>query len=257
VWKVIRISVLLLALALVLASTWLDRVRTTSWKDTLWVGVFPMNGDGSEAADRYIASLTTEDFASLETFFTNEARHYGVTVQRPIRIELYPSPKEKPPLLAPGSGPIATAWWSIKIRWFARRAADVPGRAPSHIRVFVLYHDPELTERVPHSLGLQKGLVGVVHAFADPQMRGQNNIVIAHETLHTVGATDKYDLETGGPQYPDGFAEPDRDPRYPQDKAEIMAGQRAVSPQEHEMPGGLRDVVVGPATAREIGWTRR
>jgi len=257
VWKVIRISVLLLALAVVAASTWLDRVRTTSWKETLWVGVFPVNGDGSETAERYIASLTTEDFASLETFFASEAQRYGVTVQQPIRIELYPSPKDKPPLLAPGSGLIATAWWSLKVRWYAHRAADVPGRAPSHIRVFVLYHDPELTERVPHSLGLQKGLVGVVHAFADPQMRGQNNIVIAHETMHTVGATDKYDLESGEPLFPDGFAEPERNPRYPQDKAEIMAGQRALSPQEHAMPDGLRDVVVGPATAREIGWTRR
>ncbi|HEY1283163.1 MAG TPA: hypothetical protein VGE96_01665 [Steroidobacteraceae bacterium] len=256
-WKVIRISVLLLALAVVLASTWLDRLRTTSWKETLWVGVFPMNGDGSVVAERYIASLTTEDFASLEQFFANEAGRYGLAIQRPVRIELYPSPKEKPPLLAPGSGVVATAWWSLKIRWFAHRAADVPGRAPSHIRVFVLYHDPDVTDRVPHSLGLQKGLVGVVHAFADREMNGQNSIVIAHETMHTVGATDKYDLESGDPQYPDGFAEPDRDPRYPQDKAEIMAGQRAISPREHEMPSGLRDVVVGPATAHEIGWTRK
>ena len=256
-WKVIRISVLLLVLAVVLTSTYLDRVRTTSWKETLWVGIFPMSADGSEAADRYIASLTTEDFASVEAFFASEATRYGVTVQRPIRIELYPSPKEKPPTLAPGANVLATAWWSLKIRWFAHRAADVPGRAPSHIRVFVLYHDPAVTERVPHSLGLQKGLIGVVHAFADPQMRGQNNIVIAHETLHTVGATDKYDLESGEPLFPDGYAEPDRNPRYPQDKAEIMAGQRALTPSEHEMPNGLRDVLVGAATAREIGWTRR
>lgn len=248
---------LLVALAIVLGSTYLDRVRTTSWKDTLWVGIFPINGDGSDAADRYIASLTTEDFASLETFFASESARYGVTVQRPIRIELYPSPKEKPPALASGSGVLGTAWWSLKIRWYAHRAADVPGRAPSHIRVFVMYHDPAVTERVPHSLGLQKGLVGVVHAFADPQMRGQNNIVIAHETLHTVGATDKYDLESGEPLFPDGYAAPDRNPRYPQEKAEIMAGQRALSPREYEMPSGLRDVLVGPTTAREIGWTRR
>lgn len=256
-WKFIRISVLLLVLASVLATTWLDRVRTTSWKDTLWIGIFPMNADGSAAADRYVASLTTEDFASLEEFYGSEAARYGVSVRRPVRIELYPSPKEVPPMLEPGSGAIATAWWSLKIRWFARRAADVPGRAPSHIRVFVLYHDPDVSETVPHSLGLQRGLVGVVHAFADRGMRGQNNIVIAHETMHTVGATDKYDLESGEPTYPDGFAEPDRQPRYPQDKAEIMAGQRAVSATKQEMPDDLREVLVGPATAREIGWMRK
>ena len=40
------------------------------------------------------------------------------------------------------------------------------------------------------------------------------------------GATDKYDLPTGLPQYPAGFAEPRLEPRYPQQFAEIMAGQK-------------------------------
>jgi hypothetical protein len=140
---------------------------------------------------------------------------------------------------------------------FARSAAKVPGRTPARIRMFVLYHDPAVKEPVPHSLGLQKGLVGVVHAYADAQMAGQNNIVIAHETLHTVGATDKYDLETGAPIYPAGYAEPDAEPRFPQRYAEIMAGQRALSEREREMPAELSDVAVGLATAGEIGWTRK
>jgi hypothetical protein len=86
-------------------------------------------------------------------------------------------------------------------------------------------------------------------------MAGENNIVIAHELMHTLGATDKYDLGTGAPIYPAGFAEPDREPRYPQQSAEIMAGRRALSPTDFEMPSGLRDVVVGVATAGEIRWT--
>ena len=55
---------------------------------------------------------------------------------------------------------------------------------------------------MPDSHGLQKGLVGVVHAFADDTMTGSNAVVIAHELLHTVGASDKYDLTTGAPLYP-------------------------------------------------------
>jgi len=58
---------------------------------------------------------------------------------------------------------------------------------PEDIRIFVLYHDPALTPVVPHSLGLAKGLIGVVYAFAAPEMTGGNNVVIAHEMLHTVG----------------------------------------------------------------------
>jgi len=44
------------------------------------------------------------------------------------------------------------------------------------IRLFVLYHDPEHTYAVPHSLGLQKGLLGVVYAYAD----GLRAVMAAH-----------------------------------------------------------------------------
>lgn len=256
-WKIFRVTVLVLLLIGVSAMTWFDRITSTSWQNTLWVGLFPLNGDGSEATEQYVRGLTVADFASIETFFAGEAPRFGVSVTRPVRVELYPSPRSAPPMLAPHAGYLATAWWSLKVRWFAHRAADIPGRAPSKIRVFVVYHDPAIEEHVPHSLGLQKGLVGVVHAFADKQMRGENNIIIAHETLHTLGATDKYDPESGAPLYPEGYAEPDRAPRFPQAKAEIMAGRLAVSATEQEMPQDLRDVIVGPATAREIGWSRR
>lgn len=256
-WKIIRITVLLLVLAVVSAATWLDRVSTTTWDKTLWVGIFPLNGDGSDAASRYINDLTVEDFSSIESFFAEEAARYGVKVERPVRVDLYPSPRELPPALAPGSNPVQVMWWSVKMRLYARRVSAVPGRPRSHIRVFVLYHDPTVSETVPHSLGMQKGLIGVVHAFADRNMTGSNNIVIAHETMHTVGATDKYDLQTGAPIYPHGYAEPDLSPRFPQRYAEIMAGQRAISDREQEMPETLRDVIVGEKTAQEIGWTRQ
>jgi hypothetical protein len=104
---------------------------------------------------------------------------------------------------------------------------------------------------------MQKGLVGVVHAFADPQMTRTNNVVIAHEILHTLGATDKYDPATLAPLFPIGYAEPDREPRFPQTLTEIMAGRFAVDSRTFEMPDSLDDVRVGAATALEIRWTGR
>jgi hypothetical protein len=256
VWKAIRIGLLLVVLAAVATQAWLDRVSTQGWHATLWVGIFPLNGDGTPQAQRYVEGLSVKDFADIEDFFAREAHRYGVPVEEPVHVELYPVGSELPPALKPGSGPLGIAWWSLKLRWFAAHASQVPGRAPPRIRMFVLYHDPATLDRVPDSHGLQKGLIGIVHAFAESTMAGSNNIVIAHELLHTVGATDKYDLTTGTPLYPDGFADPHQKPLYPQNNAELMAGRRPLSAQEAQMPQSLRSVVVGPATASEIRWTR-
>jgi hypothetical protein len=103
---------------------------------------------------------------------------------------------------------------------------------------------------------LQKGLVGVVHAYAQRAMTRTNNVVIAHEILHTLGATDKYDPASLAPLYPAGYAEPDLQPRYPQRLTEIMAGRYAVDETTFEMPESLTDVRAGDETAREIRWVR-
>jgi len=254
VWKTIRITVLLVVLVIVAGRTWLDRVETQSWKRPLWVGIYPLNADGSPSAQSYIADLSAADFASIATFFEREAHRFAVALDEPVHIELYPQGKELPPQLDSNTGPFGVMWWSLKMRWFAMQATKVPGRTPSRIRIFVLYHDPSWQQSVPDSHGLQKGLIGVVHAFAARSMAGSNNIVIAHELMHTLGATDKYKLSTGEPLYPVGFAEPDRRPLYPQPSAEIMAGRRALSATDFDMPSSLKDVVVGPATASEIRW---
>ena len=256
-WRNIRIFILLLVLLWAAVHTWFDRYYSTGWKQPLWVGIFPVNADGSAAAQSYIDGLETREFADIEDFMAREAHRYGKQLAEPVHIVLYPQVKQVPPQLERGDGVIGTAWWSLKLRWFAWRAADTKGRAPPRIRMFVLYHDPSTLQTVPDSHGMQKGLIGVVHTFAVRSMAGSNNIVVAHELLHTLGATDKYDPSTGAPLFPIGFAEPDRRPLYPQDEAEIMAGRRALSAQDAQMPAGLSDVVVGPATAAEIRWTHR
>ncbi|HXY95655.1 MAG TPA: hypothetical protein VEH00_01695 [Steroidobacteraceae bacterium] len=254
-WRNIRILALLLVLGAVALEQLLERVHTQSWRETLWVGIYPLNADGSRVAQSYIEALKREDFIAIESFFAREAHRYGVRVDEPVHVELYPQGNELPPELAPGTGPFGIAWWSLRLRWFAAHAAGVAGRVPSRIRLFVLYHDPATLERAPDSHGLQKGLVGIVHAFATGAMTGSNDIVIAHELMHTVGATDKYHLASGEPVYPIGYGDPAQQPLYPQAEAEIMAVRRALSPQESELPRGLQSVVVGPATALEIRWT--
>lgn len=250
-WRRIRIGVLLLILFVVVATTLSDRRRTTDWSFPLWVGVFPVNGDGNPSTQQYIDGLAVEQFESIDEFFATEASGYGVTLEQPVKVVLYPAVTEPPPRLPPAAGVPGTIWWSLKLRYYTWQQAS---HTPADIRIFVLYHDAATTSAVPHSLGLQAGLLGVVYAYADESLDEPNNVVIAHEVLHTLGATDKYDPETNQPLYPQGYGEPDAEPLLPQAMAEIMAGRIAISETEAEMPAALADAVVGPETAREIRW---
>jgi hypothetical protein len=73
--------------------------------------------------------------------------------------------------------------------------------------------------------------------------------------MHTLGANDKYD-DRGHARFPEGLADPTRQPLYPQPGAEIMARNVPISPTEERPPETLSELFVGEETAREIGWRR-
>ncbi len=254
-FKTLRVAILLVILLVVALTTWQDRYRSTRWREPLFVAIYPVAADDSTVTRSYIDSLTGEQFKDIDLFFAREAEHYRLRTDEPIRSRLKPEIKELPPQRAPQAGILGTALWSLKLRFWAWNISR-HANEPADVRIFVLYHDPELTPTVPHSLGLTKGLIGVVYAFAAPAMGGANNVVIAHELLHTVGATDKYDLANDAPRFPDGFGDPRQVPLYPQRAAEIMAGRRMLAPNRWQQPSSLDEVVVGTATALEIRWAR-
>lgn len=254
-WRILRMTLLLLMLVAVAGTAWLDRVSTRDWREPLWVGVFPVAADDYAITADYLAGLGPAPFAPIEEFFAAASRGFAVTPQ-PVHVELYPRLARLPPALPRDAGAFRTALWSLAMRWYAWRATSGAGRAPANIRLFVLYHAPQRLAVLPDSRGLARGLLGVVHAYADHDHEGANNVVIAHELLHTLGATDKYDPVSLMPRWPGGYAQPQRQPRHPQPLAEIMAGRRAISAREAVMPDSLDRVVVGADTAREIAWVR-
>ena len=138
------------------------------------------------------------------------------------------------------------------MRWWASSVADDQDRVDPDVQIFVRYHSPQDEIILENSVGLQKGMVGIVNAFASRRHAGSNNVIIAHEFLHTLGATDKYNLGNGLPIFPDGYAEPARKPLYPQRYAEIMGGRIARSDDDAIIPQSLKYVVIGDATAAEI-----
>ena len=99
---------------------------------------------------------------------------------------------------------------------------------------------------------MQKGMIGIVNAYAGRRQAGFNNVIISHEFLHTLGATDKYDPANGLPEFPLGFAEPKRIPLFPQRFAEIMGGRIPMSDTTAMIPDNLKHVLIGAETAQEI-----
>ena len=229
------------------------KLRSTSWNESLWVIIYPLNGDGSETAARYINSLERETFEPIEDYMKEEAKIYKVEQTRPVTVRIAPLVDELPPEPPRSPNIFSIMWYSLRLRFWAFMSDNYDGPAKD-IRMFVLYYDPERHEVLDDSMGLQKGMMSVARAFANWKMEPQNNIVITHELLHTVGATDKYEKETGQPIFPEGYADPDKTPLLPQEEAEIMAGRIPISETEAQMPKSLWYTVIGPETAREINW---
>jgi hypothetical protein len=253
-FRKLRILLLLLILATVAQSAWLAHSRATDWHSTLQVAVYPIDADGSPAVAKYIASLAEENFDDVEAFLAREAQRHGVTTLRPVDVSLAPPIAALPPVPPRHPGMLDVVSWSLRLRWWAWRNDTASGPAPQ-VRMFVLYHDAAV-DSVQHSVALVRGLIGLVNGYGARSMAAQNNVVIAHELLHTLGATDKYDPVDNLPRHPDGYAEPERVPLHPQSAAEIMGGRIPLSAAEAEMPASLDEVIVGAKTAAEIGWLR-
>ncbi len=252
-FKTLRIFVLLLILAAVALGAWRSKTRSVEWKYALPVNIYLINADGSNVTAEYLRSLKLADFMAIEAFMKDEAEHYGHISQASIEIRLAGVLATMPPAPPKNGSMLEVIMWSLKMRWWTYRNAKTSGPDPQ-VKLFLLYFDPARTNHLDHSTGLQKGLIGRVNVFAAADMISQNNVVIVHEFLHTLGATDKYDLASNQPVYPDGYAVPGQAPLLPQKFAEIMAGRIPLSQSLAETPAGLHETVIGEKTAMEINW---
>jgi len=253
-FRQLRIAILLYILAFAAVGNYLAKARSTDWDDTLWVDLYPINADGSEQTQAYIDGLEQADFAAIEGYFARDAHRYGVGLEKPFRIELADQVTRQIPELPTDPGIIDTMLWSLKMRWFALRVQRDSDRPAPDIQLFALYYDANATQRLDRSTALQRGLIAVAKVFANRAEAGSNQVVMAHELLHTLGSTDKYAPGTNEPIYPLGYADPSADPLLPQKQAELMAGRIPIAHGAAEMPQSLDETMIGPATALEIRW---
>ena len=253
--KRLRIAVLVYALLFVAGAQFFMARQTTDWDAPLWVDIYAVAGDAAPVTRSFVDGLTATEFADAEAFLAREAKRYGVGLEQPFRVRVV-GEHLGPPALPARPGRLDVLWWSLRMRWLAatlRWQAEGPS---GDIIVFAVFHEPAAGIALDRSTALHKGLIAVANLFADRGARATNQIVLAHELLHTLRATDKYSAGSNAPSYPDGYAAPDARPLLPQTKAELMAGRIPLAEARAEMPRSLRDVVIGPKTAHEIGWQR-
>ncbi|MGB4812717.1 MAG: hypothetical protein WBP13_09620 [Methylophilaceae bacterium] len=253
-WKKFRIVILLLILTTVAQKTWLDQADL-DWKDNFYIAVYPVNADGSEKVSMYLRTLTRDDFEPISAYFVNQSADYHLGLRRPIEVQLGEQVTSIPPVPPSQGSVLSNIIWSLKFRFFAWQNSPKINVKPA-VRLYLLYYNPETHPQLSHSTALNKGRIGRVNLFGDKAYAKQNLVILTHELLHTLNATDKYDLNNTLPIYPDGFAEPNKMPLYPQDLAEIMGGRVPINETQADIPKSLQQTIIGEKTAKEIGWLR-
>jgi hypothetical protein len=252
-WSRWRIGFLIIILIIVGEMAISNESRISKWYAPAVVAVHIIPADDSPHTAQFIDTINLDSFLGLEWFFTRNAKVYEFELENPIKLHLAHKPYTYPPMPPKQPNLITAIFWSLQMRFWASGIEYKNGMKPD-IQLFLLYHDPEITNRVPHSFGLKKGRLGVANLFASNDMAASNKVVVVHELLHTLGASDKYNAANNMPLYPDGYAEPDKDPLYPQTKGEIMGGRIPISLTEATIPFGLGQMDIGSTTAKEIYW---
>jgi hypothetical protein len=250
--RYIRYLILLLILFAVAAHEVIVNAKISGWEKTLNVRLFVVNGDGRRATSKYIDSLQPENFSAVERFVNQGAKGYGITIKA-VNVSYAGELQSIPPQVPVENTALHNILWSLHFRGWALYQSYRARKGSADINLFISYYDTATTQALRHSVGLKGGLIALINGFADKQYQGSNNFVVAHELMHTLGATDKYN-ESNQPVHPGGFAAPFQEPLFPQRQAEIMGGRIPLSATQAIIPDNLDQAVVGAFTAAELNW---
>lgn len=253
-FRLLRIGALLTVLIIVAASSWLTERRLASWERPLWVTFYPIAADDGDDTRLFVRNVDEESFSQINEFFQTQARRFGIDLTPVVNVQVAPVVRDLPPEIPDRHAPHEVAWWSLKMRWYAWNLDRKDGLVEPDIQVFALYHGRNGKTEKRISVGMRKGMYGLANLYASNRLNSRNQVVIAHELLHVLGATDKYSLGNSEPLYPHGYADPNQRPLFPQTRCEIMGGRTPVSAVQSVMPRALSNCTIGIQTAREIGF---
>jgi len=254
----IRVASLLSVLLIVALFAWRQfsrRRARNDWERPLTVALVVLRrGPVEEEA----ISRLRERVPVLEQRLGHESSRFAVTLRHPFSFDFY-GPVDvdtAPPSLASNAFTDVARHAYRQWRYLRQvdAAADLSARGYDSVVYLVVRPATEGVLTV-EGTAQQGGTIGMVEVALDESMVDFALIVAAHELFHTLGAADKYSA-LGQTRIPEGLAEPEREPRFPQRYVEIMARNRPVDEHTETAPESLDELAVGPGTAREIGWRR-
>lgn len=253
----LRVAVLSAILFGVLLYAWRDirgRELRTDWERTLRVALVlvplePLEPDA-------VADMRVRSRALEEQLATEMARYRGG--RRPFAITLLiapPTAAQAPPVAPTTDGIFAVLEYNWDQRSWTDRVDEAAGVDADlfDARIYLAARSGSVRMLTVEGTAQQGGRVGIVAIDLNPSMVDVALFVAAHELFHVLGASDKYTAD-GSVMIPDGLADPDQQPLYPQSGAEVMARHRATGPRDSVMPQGLDELRVGRVTAKEINW---
>lgn len=250
--RILALIVVLACVVLYAVRDYRSRTARNNWDHTLEVAIVLVD-DGT--VDRVAVEMLKNRTQALAERLTLEAHRYAPEVPAPFHFTV------KGPVLGAKAppAPVSPGFFSnMQYAWDLHKytgAVDTLATLDPDVydsRVYVSLRNGNHGSAV-EGASQANGRVGTVDAELDRSMIDTTLFVIAHELFHTLGASDKYD-DKGHCRIPEGLAEPDRMPLYPQAFAELMARNRAVGLGEETIPVSLDELAVGLKTAQEIRW---
>jgi len=249
-WKLI---VILGVFAYFYAYPYYQSKTLRSWHKPVHITIYAINGDKQEDTESYITKLWLRKFDDIKQYLETQAQEYN-TPNLPKFILEVVSLKDisLPQKWLPWDNFVGRVVWSIQLRRWAENNFDTPF-ASNTIRILAHYSKNPINWPVIDNMPKLQGLMRVSYLTADNKKTDQNNVFLTHLILEVLGASIKYD-SNGQPLIPQGLANPEQTPLYPQLQAEIMAGRIPLGETESILPLSLSSCIVGANTAKEINW---
>lgn len=237
--------------------------RKLEWDRTYNVALIEISKrSGAFKQNQSALSLTaqSEIIMLLENWLIDEAIRVQGKEYKPFRFKFAgPVVTDQAPPALPTE---QDSWWQrykltrAFLDFFQSKQERVgidPNQFDIKLYLYIYPSEENLGYERQHSVGTTRGRFGVVFIPTKKQSLERTVCEIAHELLHTVGATDKYE-DNHSTSYPDGYFEPAQ--RYPQNYGEIMSLAIPLEPGKEKDLDAIIKARIGTKTAAEIGWTK-